>query len=688
MSETGLTLVLRHLIDLGAVAALLAACTATGLSALGRLRIRYDAPIESLIFGLTIGAGIIATALLALGLAGGLRAPIPEFTVVAFGAIAARQLRKLPLLVEGAWASLIGAGGRTRVALLAVSGAAAGFVLLLAIAPPADWDSLMYHLRVPAQFLARGRIFVPEDNLHVAFVGLPHMLYLPLLRLGSASAPAVLSAALTIALALSVFALASRFWGDACGIGSLLLFWSNPVVLLVGGTARIDVTCALLLLLAQYALLLALRPEGDSRQVYVGALLAGFALATKYHALLYAAALVPLGFVALRAHTTSAPQALGRLGLALMAAGAAAAPFLAKNLLLLGAAFYPFFAPLALEPWLAPVFHRTTVPPGAAAAAFQALAHVRQPFNLWDAFLHPGRLTVEGEGVFYHTSPLLLTLVLWPAFRRDRTLNWLGLPAAAYLVILLGVFPETNLRYLIPALAPLTVVAVVLAIRVGGRLLPRPAMVVGAPLLLVVALGPSLAAASAWLFGTRLVSHAVGLTSGDTFLETHFLGGISPHWQVVRFVNDSLPSKARVLELFDARGYFFRRAVLADPRLTNWPLLAQSPAAADCLRPLGITHVLVGNGSASYYVSRGLSREVLLLDDLDGFVARCLRPVFVAPGTTVYQVTRPSAEAARPATLSRPAAVGDQEPVPSRIESGPVAVDSAAKVRAPGRIRR
>src|SRR5262249_13053426 len=159
-----------------AVAVLLAVCTAVGLGTLARFRVRFSEPVESLVFGLAVGAGALATCLLGLGLAGGLKGPTPELTVVLSGAIAVRRFKDLPGLLLGAWASLLGDGGRLRIATLTVSAAAVGFVFLVAIAPPADWDSLMYHLRLPAQFLERGQIFLPEDNLHVAFVGLPHML--------------------------------------------------------------------------------------------------------------------------------------------------------------------------------------------------------------------------------------------------------------------------------------------------------------------------------------------------------------------------------------------------------------------------------------------------------------------------------------------------------------------------------
>ena len=653
MDVTGLALVLRHLTDLGAVAALLAVCTVVGLEVLARLRVRYDAPLEALLFGVSLGAGVVATVLLGLGLAGLLGSAAPLLVVLACAGIGARQWRLLPGFLLGALRALVGRGGRARVAILTASGAAACFVLLLAIAPPVDWDSLMYHLRVPAQFLEQGRIFLPEDNLHVAFVGLWHMLYLPLLLVGSASAPAVLNAAMTIALSLAMFALASRFWGESYGAASLLLLWTSPIVLLVGGTARIDVTLAVFLLLAQYALLLALRRAGDPGNVYVAALLAGIALAAKHQALLYDAALTPLAFAAVRSQTPNLRQAAAKLTWCLALAIGVALPFLAKNALLLGAPLYPFFAPPALEPWLVPLFHQNTVPPGAAAGAFHALAHVREPFNLGDAFLHPGRLTIEKEGAFYYATPVFLVLLLWPALRRDRTLSWLGLPAVGYLVILLGAFPRTNLRYLIPAIAPLTVAAGVIAVSLGQRRLPRWALAAAGVLLAVLALGPSLRTASAWLFRTRLVAYALGRTSADAFLATDGASGFSGYSRTVRFVNDSLPPDSRVLELFEGRGYSFDRTVLADPRLTNWPLLAGTSAPDDCLRSLGVTHVLIGAASIDTYVSRGLSRDAVRLEALERFIARCLRPVHIVSGLPLYRVAPPPVEASNPQATTR-----------------------------------
>ena len=640
MNLTGFPLFLRHLVDLGAVAALLSVCTVVGLEVLSRLRVRYDSPLESLLFGLGLGSGVVSTALLGLGFAGGLHNPGSELTVLACAGLGTRQWKCLPRLIGGALRTVVGEGGRARVAILTLFGFFTAFVLLLALAPSTDWDSLVYHLRVPAQFLERGRIFLPEDNLHVAFVGLVHMLYLPLLGVGSASAPAILSAAMTIVLGLAVFAVASRLWGGGSGTASLLLLWTSPIVLLVGGTARIDLSCALLLLLGQYALILAWR--GDEHQLSAAGLLAGFAVATKYHALLYAAMLLPLAVLAGRAGGRTAGEASKRILVAVGLAVLAAVPFLAKNMLLLGAPFYPFFAQARLQPWLVPAFHRATVPAGAAVGAYQALADARQGFNVVDAFLHPGRLTIEPEGRFYFASPAFVLLLLWPVFRRDRGLCALGLPALGYLLILLTVYPHTNLRYLIPALAPLTVVTAVLAVHLSAGVVPRPVRTPVGVLVAGMVLAPSLATASTWLFRAPYVSYAVGRTSADAFLAGHFAPWVAPYWRLARFVNESLPRDSRILDVFEVRGYYMQRAVLVDPQLTNWPLLAETSAPDDCLRSLGITHVLLGRASLEYYLARGVDSSALRVHELQRFAARCLHPVVEAPGLTLYRIATPS----------------------------------------------
>src|SRR2546427_295203 len=92
--------------------------------------------------------------------------------------IGRNELRELPLLVKDVLACLRARANRLSLSVFVV---VALVVITGALTPPTDWDALMYHLRVPQQFLEHGSIYLTEDNAHWAFVSLPHMLYLPLL---------------------------------------------------------------------------------------------------------------------------------------------------------------------------------------------------------------------------------------------------------------------------------------------------------------------------------------------------------------------------------------------------------------------------------------------------------------------------------------------------------------------------
>lgn len=196
---TGGLLPVEHLLELALTLGILAVGAALGLSVFRRLGFRFSEPLDALVFGSTLGLGILASAILGVGSAGWLRGATLAGVVLAAAVIGRRELRGLPALLAGVARSFRSAdregepaGGDEealwpRVAILA-TGLVAVFLLVLSSAPPTDWDALMYHLQVPREFLEAGRIYLPRDNLNVTFVGLAHMLYLPLLAAGSAAA--------------------------------------------------------------------------------------------------------------------------------------------------------------------------------------------------------------------------------------------------------------------------------------------------------------------------------------------------------------------------------------------------------------------------------------------------------------------------------------------------------------------
>jgi hypothetical protein len=102
---TGLPLTLDHLLDLAATIGLVAICTALGRFTLNRVRIDFGA-LDNLLFGTAIGAGLLSTVLLALGLAGGCNPWIIGVVILAVAALSWRKLSGVPALVSEALRSM------------------------------------------------------------------------------------------------------------------------------------------------------------------------------------------------------------------------------------------------------------------------------------------------------------------------------------------------------------------------------------------------------------------------------------------------------------------------------------------------------------------------------------------------------------------------------------------------------
>ncbi len=69
-------------------------------------------------------------------------------------------------------------------------------------------------------------------------------------------------------------------------------------------------------------------------------------------------------------------------------------------------------------------------------------------------------------------------------------------------------------------------------------------------------------------------------------------------------------------------------------------MLAPKALTSDCLKVLGISHVLVNWGSLRYYAFRGLNVDLLQWDSFREFAETCLAPVYEGPGINVYRVRR------------------------------------------------
>ena len=257
------------------------------------------------------------------------------------------RLRKSPLtptlspLTKGGEGTGVGgfSSKALRIVLLTLSAALAVLSLLLCALPPDgnEWDALAYHLAFPKLYLQAGRM-VEIPFMHQSyFPPLQDMLYLWGLSVADESAAKVMHWAVGMLAVLGAAGFLQRrgvsgAWGAALVLGAPAFLWQMF-------SAYADLATALYASLGMFALAYAVQ-EGSRRWLWLSGALMGFALATKYTALLTAGLWGVVGLVWLvRAGQARLLPTLVGAGLLAAAIGA---PWYIRNAVWTGNPVYPF----------------------------------------------------------------------------------------------------------------------------------------------------------------------------------------------------------------------------------------------------------------------------------------------------------------------------------------------------------
>jgi hypothetical protein len=452
--------------------------------------------------------------------------------------------------------------------------------LVGALAPPVQFDALVYHLVLPRQFLDAGRIVFTPDN---PFWGMPlgaSMLYGWAWALGGiASAPAVGWAAGVFAL-LGVWALARTFSEEAAAISVAALLAGESLAASMGW-AYADWFAVLYGLVLLSLLSSPERSNAGSRAGAAG-LIAGFAFGAK----LSAAAAIGAGLVAILMVGEGRTR-LRDAGRFALAAAAASIPWLLKNLLATGAPLYPFWGTSPVLDPLRQALYRSAGEPFA--------------FGLrWTAPLLATHLGVEGApGYASSIGPLLLgllpaILLVSPKIRRSLRIpaifllvGWLAWALAGMLSPLAS---QSRLHmWMFPAWSILAGVGYtgLARISLGPVRFSRLASV-----LVLLPLGLSVAFGVQGSVRAGPAAVVLGIESPESY-RSRRLGAYAPAMESVR----GLGRDARVLLLWEARGLDCLPSCVADPWLDRWILDRHAFVEPQEIllhwRARGFTHVLL-----------------------------------------------------------------------------------------------
>ena len=521
---------------------------------------------------LALGAGVLALAVFGLGLAG--LAAVPVFWVMVAGGLAwslppfARLAREAAARCpRSPWAAAL-AG---IVACLLV------LDLLAALTPEWSYDSLLYHLAVPARILLDHRFTLLEGHMQFSFPLNPEMLYTAAMALGGEAAAKALNVGIWI-LAVGAVARLVRILTPAplAALLAVALFYSQPVLGVEAEAAFAESGWTLWIAMA------AVHAASDRPRIGLVGAYAGLAAGAKYLAVLQA---LPLALILL--------PALRRRG-AFLAGGlfaVVALPWYVKNWLFQLDPFFPALAPYGM----AFGFTEDKLALKELEVADYGLPVVTRPWLFlilpWDYVQHDlgGRYWQETSGpLLLALAPLGLFALLARPHSPARRVSFLGTVWAL-------IWAGSNQwdRLLVPALAPAAALVAWAAGEIGPSRIRR----------ILVAVTVGWAGWSGLLRMDRRLAldryYQLNEATSGKLSRSEWAARHLPMGPLLPALRERLPANAKVLVVHEQLGYglpvrYVWESVQSQALLAR--LASESRSIPDLRRRLrqnGITHLII-----------------------------------------------------------------------------------------------
>ena len=294
---------------------------AAGLGHVFLRKYDFDSLAERSVFTLSLGLGLSALIIFALGISGLFYKGIfLALTITGALATAVHWVRSRrgnrPKLPGGDFPSLSGA---FTFCLLAIAVAYWGLLLYSAQYPPMHWDAISHHLVLCREYLAHHGIVAPMGIPFPVLPALNHMLFTWGMALEDDILAQMMSHTFLILTAVGLFAWGKRERQPMLGFAAAALWLGCPLVLWLGQSAYVDICQVCFIFLGIYALRI-FWDRFEPRWWYLAMATLGLAAGVKLPALFFIIVGSVLGLVMIAGNRlgwklfTSAAQKAGEHG--------------------------------------------------------------------------------------------------------------------------------------------------------------------------------------------------------------------------------------------------------------------------------------------------------------------------------------------------------------------------------------
>jgi len=636
-------LIFSRLFDIFLIIFLTILAISLGEGLLKLLRIETASYLERTVFAFGLGLGVISYSLLLLALLH-LLYPLAIFVLLGLLFIIsikpmASWLSALPREAKGALRELKSFWLVLYIALAIITIAA---VIIRALLPPSDYDSLMYHLPTAQGFLRAHTIIPFYDNFGANFPASMQLVYAVGVAAKSDALAQALSTMTAFFTALAMGAFGARFFSRRLGFIVFCVFWAAGVVAETATTSHVDLNLTFYIFLGIYAVFIHLErndktPAWRNGWLIIGAIAIGFALATKYTALFWLGAIpLWLGWERLVRWREGLRRWLAAAFIFVLLAVAVAGYWYVKNWLWLDNPVYPFyFGGKGVDTFLLQELKQGTDDLGSGRGLKPLF------INLWELFTEPTRFDLaERHSINY----LFILLPIYLLLKKNHRLNIFFFLSGLYYVY--WTLTVQSIRYLLPVFPLLSLTT---AYILDEAIKPRRRFrflknAVPLAALVIMSLNAKLQYhmtknLTPWRYLAGLESKEYILTECEPY--SAFLPSVA-------YINTKLPPTAKILMLYEARTFYIKPSTIPDLHNLTWNrLVAQSSSNEEiyqALRSQGITHLLFNDGLLEWRMRRGQIEKAEAQRQrqfLRSFARDYLRLQFKARMFELYSLTTP-----------------------------------------------
>jgi len=499
---------------------------------------------------------------------------------------------------------------------------------------------MVYHLAVPSIYIQYHRILPVPVNLYSNFPMTGEMLYTLALLLESDILAKLINFIFGPLILLAIFSFSSRYLNRKIALLAAVIFYTAPLVGMNSILTTVDLELTLFSTGSIYALVNWFHSKKRNWLISAG-IFSGFALGTKYTAILLVFILLGLGILLKRIleDREKFPKALKELVIFGLVALVVASPWYIKNMIYTGNPIYPFLYKIFGGNYWSDF--------NAQRWMIHLKGHGVKGTTFWNYLRLPWLVTV-GEGSFGwgSISPLfLLSMPLILFVRRlNRVIKYLAIYSGIY--FLFWAFSQQYFRSLLPCLVFLSIIAAYLLLRLASF---KKHLFWLVSLLLVVVFTSNLycfVSGEASLFYPWPV--AFGLEKRGHYLAQHL-----PYYEVINYANYHLPPRAKILFIGETRGYYCKRKFIANTAFNDTVIVdlirdsGTIEKLLEKLKELEITHILYNSREArrlteqyNYFNWRD-EREMELYED---FRQNCLKQICAKNNVYLYRIRYESRE--------------------------------------------